>query len=69
MRFAHKSGNIKYDSRDQDLQDEALALNVQINVSSDQNTKLAKENRELINRWMARVGQEADAMNDASNFS
>ena len=52
-----------------DLQDEALALNVQINVANDQNTKLIEENRELINRWMARVGQEADAMNDASNFT
>ena len=31
--------------------------------------KLEQENKELVDRWMARMGEEADAMNKASNFS
>ncbi len=32
-------------------------------------TELQQENRELVDRWMAKMGKEADAMNDASKFS
>jgi hypothetical protein len=31
--------------------------------------RLQKENQELVDRWMARMGKEADAMNNASKFS
>jgi hypothetical protein len=31
--------------------------------------RLQRENQELIDRWMARIGREAEAMNDASKFS
>jgi len=30
--------------------------------------KLEQDNKELVERWMARKGQEADAMNEASKF-
>jgi len=30
--------------------------------------KLKRENKELVDRWMARMGEEADAMNNASKF-
>jgi len=46
-----------------------LALTMQLNVTEEHNQKLKKENQDLVDRWMARVGQEADAMNDASKFS
>jgi hypothetical protein len=38
-------------------------------MEDDRNKKLKKENQDLIDRWMARMGQEADALNDASKFS
>ncbi|CAI7597333.1 unnamed protein product [Penicillium pancosmium] len=52
-----------------DFQDEIAALNLQMNMAEQKAAKLERENRELVDRWMARMGQEADAMNDASKFS
>jgi hypothetical protein len=40
-----------------------------MNMAEQKAAKLERENRELVDRWMARMGQEADAMNDASKFS
>lgn len=53
----------------EDLQDELATLNLQLNMVEEQSNRLKKENQELIDRWMARIGREADAMNDASKFS
>lgn len=53
----------------QDFQDEIAALNLQVNMAEQKAAKLERENKELVERWMARMGQEADAMNDASKFS
>jgi hypothetical protein len=53
----------------QDVQDEILSLNLQLNMSEERSNKLKGENNELIDRWMQRMGQEADAMNNASKFS
>ncbi|KAL1990850.1 hypothetical protein VTN49DRAFT_5853 [Thermomyces lanuginosus] len=50
------------------VQDELAALNLQLNMAEERSNRLQKENQELIDRWMARVGQEADAMNEASKF-
>jgi hypothetical protein len=44
-------------------------LNLQLNMAEDRSTRLQKENQDLVDRWMARMGQEADAMNKASKFS
>jgi len=38
-------------------------------MADEKSSKLQRENKELVDRWMARMGQEADAMNDASKFS
>ncbi|TAQ85104.1 hypothetical protein B7494_g6577 [Chlorociboria aeruginascens] len=46
-----------------DVQDEMISLNLQLNISEQKATKLAAENKELIDRWMARKGREADEMN------
>jgi hypothetical protein len=54
---------------EQDVQDEMLALNIQLNMADERYRKLEKENKDLVDRWMARMGKEADAMNDASKFS
>lgn len=53
----------------QGFQDELAALELQLNMSEQQKDRLQKENKELVDRWMARMGEEADAMNDASRFS
>ncbi|KAJ6102583.1 hypothetical protein N7486_005010 [Penicillium sp. IBT 16267x] len=53
----------------EDFQDEMATLNLQLNMADQKSNKLQHENQELVDRWMARMGQEADAMNDASKFS
>lgn len=50
------------------VQDELASLNLQLNMAEDRSTKLQKENKELVDRWMVRMGKEADAMNEASRF-
>lgn len=41
-----------------------ISLNLQLNLAEQKAEKLAADNQELIDRWMARKGQEADAMNE-----
>ena len=53
----------------QDLHDEAVSLTLQLNLAEERSQKLQGENKELVDRWMARMGKEADAMNDESKFS
>lgn len=53
----------------QDVQDEVVSLNLQLNMAEQATRKLQKENEDLVDRWMARMGQEADAMNNASKYS
>jgi chromosome segregation ATPase len=52
----------------EDVQDEMVTLNLQLNIAEEQTEKLKKENKELVDRWMARKAKEADAMNDESEF-
>jgi len=52
----------------EDVQDEMVTLNLQLNMAEEKTEKLKKENQELVDRWMARMGKEADAMNDKSQF-
>ncbi|KAK0507770.1 hypothetical protein JMJ35_009659 [Cladonia borealis] len=53
----------------EDVHDETVSLTLQLNMADEQAQKLQRENKELVDRWMARMGQEADAMNDKSKFS
>uniref|UniRef100_A0A060T281 ARAD1A06050p n=1 Tax=Blastobotrys adeninivorans TaxID=409370 RepID=A0A060T281_BLAAD len=52
----------------QNLKDDILALQIQLNVSEDNNSKLKKENEELVDRWMKRVAGEAEKLNDVNEF-
>ncbi|KAK7952664.1 Autophagy-related protein 16 [Apiospora aurea] len=45
------------------VQDDNLTLNIQIDVTEQKAAKVAAENKELVDRWMKRMAQEADAMN------
>ena len=51
------------------MHDETLSLTLQLNMAEEHSRRLRQENQELVDRWMARMGQEADAMNDKSKFS
>ncbi|KAI5922167.1 autophagy protein 16 [Camillea tinctor] len=46
-----------------DVQDENLTLNIQLDVTEQKVAKVQAENKELVDRWMKRMGHEADAMN------
>ncbi|KAK7742031.1 autophagy protein 16, interacts with Atg12p-Atg5p [Cytospora paraplurivora] len=48
------------------VQDEVLALDLQLNVAEQQKARIAAENKQLIERWMRRARQEADDMNAAN---
>ncbi|OAA67064.1 autophagy protein [Niveomyces insectorum RCEF 264] len=50
----------------EEVQDELIALNLQLNIAEQQRDKVKKENKELVDRWMRRMGQEAEAMNLAN---
>lgn len=52
----------------EDVQDENVTLNLQLNVMEEQSKKLKKENQDLVDRWMARMGKEADLMNEEHKF-
>ncbi|KAI1505568.1 autophagy protein 16 [Biscogniauxia marginata] len=46
-----------------DVQDDNLTLNIQLDVTEQKAAKVQAENKELVDRWMKRMGHEADAMN------
>jgi hypothetical protein len=52
----------------QDVQDEMLALQLQLNMAEQREEKVRKENDVLVKRWMERMGKEADEMNLRSNW-
>jgi hypothetical protein len=43
-----------------------IALNLQMSMAEKERDKVKKENKELVDRWMKRMAQEADAMNLAN---
>ena len=40
-----------------------MSLNLQLNLSEQKAQKLKVENKELVDRWMASKGREAEEMN------
>jgi flagellar motor protein MotB len=48
----------------EDVQDENVTLNLQLNMAEERSKTLKKENQELVDRWMKRMGVEAERMND-----
>ncbi|OAA79801.1 Autophagy-related protein 16 [Akanthomyces lecanii RCEF 1005] len=51
------------------VQDEMITLNLQVSIAEKERDKVKKENKELVDRWMKRMAQEADAMNLANEPS
>lgn len=48
--------------------DEMVALGLQLNMAEERSEKLTMENKELVDRWMKRMGEEADMMNRDSRW-
>ncbi|GAP89178.2 putative autophagy protein 16 [Rosellinia necatrix] len=46
-----------------DVQDDNLTLNMELNMTVQKAAKVQAENKELVDRWMKRIGHEADALN------
>ncbi|KAI0879191.1 autophagy-related protein 16 [Hypoxylon argillaceum] len=46
-----------------DVQDDNLTLNMELNMTIQKAAKVQAENKELVDRWMKRMGREADALN------
>lgn len=49
-------------------QDEQVALGLQLNMAEARSGKLEKENKELVDRWMIRMGEEAERVNRDSKW-
>lgn len=49
-----------------DVQDELAVLNMQLDIVEKRRAEKEAENKQLVERFMKRVGQEADAMNKAN---
>lgn len=47
----------------EEVQDEILALTVELNAVGREKEKLKGENGELVRRWMERMGREVDKAN------
>jgi Autophagy protein 16 (ATG16) len=50
------------------VQDEMVSLNLQLNMAEQRSEKLEAENKELVRRWMKKMGEEADRMNEESKW-
>ncbi|KAK3045646.1 autophagy protein 16, interacts with Atg12p-Atg5p [Extremus antarcticus] len=52
----------------EDAQDEMVAQGLQMNVAEEKAKRLEVENKELVERWMRRMGEEADKVNRESSW-
>jgi hypothetical protein len=50
------------------VQTEIISQNLELNMAEENLEKCRAENKELIKRWMEKMGEEADEMNQQSNW-
>ncbi|KAI7879026.1 WD40 repeat-like protein [Lichtheimia hyalospora FSU 10163] len=50
------------------IHDELQALQLEIKTTDEKNTKLKSENAQLLQRWLDKMNQEAEKMNEATEF-
>ena len=53
----------------EEVQDEMVALNLQLNMAEQRVEKLKAENEELTRRWVEKMEREAKEMNERSRWS
>jgi hypothetical protein len=46
-----------------------VSLNLQLNISEQRSEKLEVENKQLVDRWMVRMGREVEDMNERSKWT
>jgi len=49
-----------------DVQDELAVLNLQLDVAERERARAKEETKQLVDRWMRKMGEEADEMNLAN---
>jgi predicted secreted protein len=49
-----------------DVQDELAVLNMELTVAERERKRAQDETKVLVDRWMKRMGQEAEDMNNAN---
>lgn len=52
----------------EEVQDEMVALNLQLNIAEQNAETLKKENQELTRRWVEKMEREAEEMNTRSKW-
>jgi hypothetical protein len=52
----------------EEVQDEMVAMNLQLNMAEQEKERLRKENEELTSRWVSRMEEEARRMNERSGW-
>ena len=68
-RLRDKDGELREKDRMvNDVQDEMVGMEMQMNMAEDRSKQLEKENKDLVDRWMKRVGNEAEEMNKGSGW-
>jgi hypothetical protein len=50
------------------LQDELSTLQLEFSTTEEKNKQLVKENSELVQRWLKKMNEEAEKMNEATMF-
>ncbi|QIW95276.1 hypothetical protein AMS68_000794 [Peltaster fructicola] len=50
-------------------QDEMVSLEMQLNMAEEKAEKLSRENKDLVDRWMKRMGEEAEKINRDSKWA
>ncbi|KAF2643838.1 autophagy protein 16 [Massarina eburnea CBS 473.64] len=53
----------------ENVQDEMVALTLQLNMAEQEKEKLKKDNRELTERWVRKMDEEAKKMNDQMGWA
>ena len=48
--------------------DEMVAQGLQMNLAEERSERLVRENKELVDRWMKRMGEEAERVNRDSRW-
>jgi Autophagy protein 16 (ATG16) len=50
------------------VQTEMISQNLELNMAEENLRKIRAENKDLIKRWMEKMGEEAEEMNQQSNW-
>lgn len=52
----------------EEAQDEMVSLQLQVNMAESKREEVERENKELVERWMKRMGEEVERVNRGSGW-